>query len=94
MLIMCALGAGAAAPPDRFPNDFLFRVAWRHSRLRPSQRIDALVAVDYLVTIHRDRFAALAARFGVPVIYHLGEIVEAGGLISYGASLSGAFYSL
>jgi putative tryptophan/tyrosine transport system substrate-binding protein len=56
------------------------------------QRIDALIAVDYLVTIHRQEFAALAARFAVPVIYHLGEIVEAGGLISYGASLSGAFH--
>jgi putative tryptophan/tyrosine transport system substrate-binding protein len=56
------------------------------------QRIDALVAVDYLVTLNRQQFAALAARFAVPVIYHLSEIVEAGGLISYGASLSGAFY--
>jgi putative tryptophan/tyrosine transport system substrate-binding protein len=56
------------------------------------QRIDALVAADYLVTVHRHQFAALASRFAVPVIYHLSEIVEAGGLISYGASLSDAFY--
>jgi putative ABC transport system substrate-binding protein len=56
------------------------------------QQIDALVAVDYLVTLHRHEFAALAARFAVPVIYHLGEIVEAGGLMSYGASLSDAFH--
>jgi putative ABC transport system substrate-binding protein len=56
------------------------------------QRIEALVAVDYLVTVNRDQFAALAARFAVPVIYHLSEIVEAGGLMSYGASLSDAFH--
>jgi hypothetical protein len=34
---------------------------------------------------------ALAARHAVPTIYTYGEIVRAGGLISYGSILSDAF---
>jgi putative ABC transport system substrate-binding protein len=32
----------------------------------------------------------LAARYRVPVIYHLREIVEAGGLMSYGTNVADA----
>ena len=35
----------------------------------------------------RDRIAALAARYAVPMIANLREYVVAGGLMSYGASL-------
>jgi putative ABC transport system substrate-binding protein len=36
----------------------------------------------------RERLVALAAKYGVPVIYPFREHVAAGGLMSYGASLS------
>jgi len=52
------------------------------------QRIDALlVLADALFTLQRHQLAALATRFAVPVIYPYREPVEAGGLMSYGASL-------
>ena len=46
-----------------------------------------LVANDPLFTTSRDRIVALAARHAVPAIYTTREFAEAGGLISYGASL-------
>jgi putative ABC transport system substrate-binding protein len=56
------------------------------------KRIDALfVSSDPLFLIHRDKLVALAARHAVPVIYADREEVEAGGLISYGASRSNAY---
>jgi putative ABC transport system substrate-binding protein len=36
----------------------------------------------------RDRIMSLAARNAVPAIYHIREFPEAGGLMSYGASLA------
>jgi putative ABC transport system substrate-binding protein len=38
-----------------------------------------------------ERFAALAERQGVPTIYQYRELVAAGGLISYGASITHAY---
>jgi putative ABC transport system substrate-binding protein len=39
----------------------------------------------------RDRIVALAARYAVPMIAGLREYVAAGGLMSYGASLSDSY---
>jgi putative ABC transport system substrate-binding protein len=50
-----------------------------------------LVGSDPFFTTQRHRLAALAARHRIPAIYSLREYVEAGGLISYGASLTDAF---
>jgi putative ABC transport system substrate-binding protein len=50
-----------------------------------------LVGTGPLVTSNRERLVALAARHAIPAIYSLREFVEAGGLISYGASLVEAY---
>jgi putative ABC transport system substrate-binding protein len=39
----------------------------------------------------RERIVALAARHGIPAIYVLRDFVAAGGLMSYGTSMSGAY---
>jgi putative ABC transport system substrate-binding protein len=52
------------------------------------KRADALlVAPDSLFTTRRAQLLTLAARHAVPTIYSLREFVEAGGLMSYGASI-------
>jgi putative tryptophan/tyrosine transport system substrate-binding protein len=57
------------------------------------RRIDAIyVSADPLFFTRRAQLAALAIRHGVPAIYADREIVEAGGLISYGASRSDAYH--
>jgi putative ABC transport system substrate-binding protein len=43
-----------------------------------------VVASNPFFTERRDQVVALAARYAVPAIYHLGAFVTAGGLISYG----------
>jgi putative ABC transport system substrate-binding protein len=56
------------------------------------QGADALiVASDPFFVTQRDQLAALAARHRIPAIYPFREEVEAGGLLSYGASLAGAY---
>ena len=51
------------------------------------QRLGALITVeDPLTYSHRKRIAEFAAGNGLPAIYGLREYVEAGGLMSYGAS--------
>ena len=55
-------------------------------------RVGALViAVDPFFDSRPDLVASLAARLGVPTIYYAGEFVRAGGLFSYGASLTDAY---
>ena len=55
------------------------------------RRIGALMmANDPFFTVQRDQLADLAARHALPAIYVNSENVEAGGLISYGASISDA----
>src|ERR1700730_6823412 len=56
------------------------------------QRIAAvLVSSDSFFVTQRDQFVALAARYAVPAIYHRREFATAGGLVSYGPSLSDAY---
>jgi putative tryptophan/tyrosine transport system substrate-binding protein len=50
-----------------------------------------LVGTGPLLTSNRGRLVALASRLGIPAIYALREFVEAGGLMSYGASLVEAY---
>ena len=56
------------------------------------QRPDALVLNgDLLFTSQRDLIVALAARYGIPAIYHEEAFPRAGGLLSYGASVITAY---
>jgi putative tryptophan/tyrosine transport system substrate-binding protein len=50
-----------------------------------------VVGVDPFFDSHPDQLAVLAARYRVPTIYNLKEFVKAGGLISYGASITEAY---
>jgi putative tryptophan/tyrosine transport system substrate-binding protein len=50
-----------------------------------------LVGTDPFFSSRRDQLVALAARHAVPAIYEWREFAEAGGLISYGTSLTGVF---
>jgi putative ABC transport system substrate-binding protein len=57
-----------------------------------SRRTDSLVVVPTpFFTRRRTRIAELAARYALPAIYGLREYAAAGGLMSYGASLTDAF---
>jgi len=52
-------------------------------------KADALiVGTDPYFTSRRERIAALASHYAVPATYEWREFVTAGGLISYGASLT------
>jgi putative ABC transport system substrate-binding protein len=58
----------------------------------PQLRVGALVVgTGEFFTRRREQLAALAARQGVPAIYQFREYVAAGGLISYGTSLTDAY---
>jgi putative tryptophan/tyrosine transport system substrate-binding protein len=57
-----------------------------------AQQVGALMTSgDPLWTAQRVRLASLTARHAVPAIYAVREIVDAGGLMSYGASISDAY---
>ena len=51
-----------------------------------------LVGTDPLFTDKRDRLVALAAAHHIPASYAWREFVDAGGLMSYGTSLAGAYH--
>ena len=56
------------------------------------QQVGALVVqADAFFTSRREKLVALAARDGVPAIYALREFTAAGGLISYGSSLTATY---
>jgi putative ABC transport system substrate-binding protein len=51
-------------------------------------RTDALIVIpDTLFNVHRVKITALVARLAIPAMYGGREYAEAGGLISYGASI-------
>ena len=55
-------------------------------------KADALVVgTDPFFTSRRDQIVALASRYAIPAIYEWQEFVAAGGLISYGASLTALY---
>jgi ABC-type uncharacterized transport system substrate-binding protein len=51
-----------------------------------------LVGTDPIFALHRDQLAALTARYKIPAIYNVREYCEAGGLMSYGASIAKTWY--
>jgi putative ABC transport system substrate-binding protein len=56
------------------------------------ENVGALVVQnDPFFDSRRDQLLALAARHGVPAIYHIREFPVAGGLMSYGANLAEAY---
>jgi putative ABC transport system substrate-binding protein len=55
-------------------------------------RADALIAFsDPLIVYHGRRIAVLAAKSRLPAVYPSREVVDAGGLMSYGPSISDMF---
>ncbi|MFZ0764717.1 MAG: ABC transporter substrate-binding protein, partial [Bradyrhizobium sp.] len=54
--------------------------------------VDAfVVGVDGFFITQRRQFAALSTRYAMPAIYPFSDFVRAGGLVSYGASITGDY---
>jgi putative tryptophan/tyrosine transport system substrate-binding protein len=77
------LNAGSEAEIDRAFSELV------------QQRADALiVASDPFFFNIRDKLVALAERYAIPTIYFVREFTVAGGLMSYGASLSDTYHRI
>jgi putative tryptophan/tyrosine transport system substrate-binding protein len=50
-----------------------------------------VIAADPFITSRRVQVTALAARYGLPTIYPIRDIAEAGGLMSYGSNVVDAY---
>ena len=50
-----------------------------------------VIGTDAFFTSRLEKLAALAIRHRVPTVYHFREFTDAGGLISYGGSITDAF---
>jgi putative ABC transport system substrate-binding protein len=64
------------------------------AELLPQRANAMIVAADPLFNDRRDQLVALAAHYAIPTIYEWREYVDAGGLVSYGASLKDTFRQL
>ena len=53
--------------------------------------VGLLVGADSFLNSRRDRIMAFAARYAIPAIYEFREFTAAGGLISYGPSVTAAY---
>jgi ABC-type uncharacterized transport system substrate-binding protein len=53
-----------------------------------------VLQADAFFTVQRDRLIASAERRAVPAIYYFRDFVAFGGLISYGASVTGSYHQL
>jgi len=70
--------------PTRWLRSLRCRLQW--------QRVNAVfVGADAFFTSRRNQLVGLAARHAMPAVYHLRDLAVAGGLMSYGASLSDAY---
>src|SRR5262245_18112534 len=61
----------------------------KHSQ---ASNLALFVGGDSLNFSWRDRLAALAARLALPAMYFVREFAAAGGLISYGASITDSYH--
>jgi putative tryptophan/tyrosine transport system substrate-binding protein len=59
--------------------------------LAPLQAGALVVGADPFFNAHRQQIVTLAARYSLPAMYEWREFVDAGGLISYGPSLTGVY---
>jgi putative ABC transport system substrate-binding protein len=64
------------------------------SRLAESGAKALMVAPDPFFDTVRDQVIAFAAQHAIPAIYHVRDFPAAGGLMSYGASLTGTYRQL